>query len=428
MRKGLLIYALALLSIACQKEEAERAAVFVKSYGLQGNSRLNDVLELANGDLLFCGQVSKPAFISNASSDISGGTLEESSPALILTDAEGNLKEQRLYPINYADIDPAIEIDDLYGLANFLEVLPLANGGYLVHGEFRGFGFDIPTVNLSRERSTSNSTPFLARFNANLEMLEFQNLNGSPPWDRRLYSGGVLKAKPDQSGFVFMIGFSVGFPGGFLGYRLMELDENGQEIKTTSFYNSSELKFARDFTFLNDDEIGVVGQLGGDYQIFRVDAGSFFEFTKVFLAPDGTNQTFNDNAILIEKLAGGEVFCFYTQPVEINYMHILDSRLASQSKEDLEPDHIDQYPLKSNICRNGDVLLTCIDLEDEFIERSHVYRISPEGEVHWKRTYNGRVQQIKESADGGIFVLADLFYSGGNRKGTFYKISANGTF
>jgi len=164
---------LLVLCWACQPDEASPADRFVRSYGLQGNSSLNDVIELENGNLLLCGKMAKPAFNSNLNSDNSSGSLEESAPALILTDPEGQLLEYRLYPIQSVEKDPIINISRLAGSASFLEIQALDNGGYLAAGEFRGFGFNVGLNAPEPEPEARNTIPFLARFNANLELVEF---------------------------------------------------------------------------------------------------------------------------------------------------------------------------------------------------------------------------------------------------------------
>lgn len=426
MKRIALLPVLALL-FACERDTASQATIFSRTYDFQGNSSLNDVLELENGNLLLCGKVAKPAFISTASSEITEGRLEEPAPALILTDAEGRILKSRLFPINDVVVDPSIVLNNLYGSARFLQVYGLSNGGFIVAGEFRGFGFDIPHLNnFSSPPSPGTNSPFIARFNANLEMVDFRHFNSTIPWDSRLYGNGVLKPKPEGNGFIYMLGFTFGFPGGFLGYQLIDLNAEGEEVQRNSFFDFNEIKFARDFTFLEDGTIVVVGQEGGYHYSFQVDPISLIQFRRRRIADDGTGEQFNNNPILVEALPDGRAMCFYTDPVEKNYVQFLDSGLDTLGRFDLEPELIDQYHYESTVCADGDILLSCTDLTDASLERSLIYRIRPDGRVMWRRAYDGRVQQLEEAQDGRIFVLADLFYSGGKRVATLYKINGNG--
>lgn len=425
MKRIALLSILALL-FACERDTASTATVFSRTYEYQGNSSLHDVLELDNGHLLLCGKVAKPAFISTASSEITEGRLEEPMPALILTDAEGLVLKTRVFPINDIPMDPQVQYNNLYGTARFLQVYGLANGGFIVAGEFRGFGFEIPSFSFGSPPSPGVNSPFIARFNANLEMTDLRHFNSTMPWDNRLYANGLLKPKPEGNGFIYMLGFTFGLPGGFLGYQLLDLDAQGEESQRASFFDFNELKFARDFTFLQDGSIAVVGQKGGDHYSFQVDPNSLIEFRSRRIADDGTGENFNNNPILIEALADGRAMCFYTDPVEHHYLQLLDSGLDTLMRFDLEPDLIDQYHNESAVCANDDILLSCVDLTDPSLERSFIYRIRPNGQVLWRQVYDGRVQQLEEAQDGRIFVLADLFYSGGKRVATLFKINGNG--
>jgi hypothetical protein len=413
--------------LSCSRDEGHFADRFVRNFALEGNSSMSDIIELPNGNLLLCGQLAKPAFNSNVSSEFSSSDLEESAPALVLTNAEGLVIDYFLYPIGNIDIDPIINLSDLTGKARFLEIESLENGGYLVHGEFRNFGISVGFNSPDPEPESRNTIPFLVRINANFELESFQQFNGQAPWDGHFRSSGRLKAKPDGSGFIFMIGFDYHVPTDrFLGFELHELDADGNFVRSADFDDQSVDKFARDFCFLENGKIGVAGSRLGSYYLFEVDEASLSQSKRTFLGDDGTGERFNNNLILVEPLSDGGVFCFYTDPVEINYIHHLDAQGNTLRKVDLAPHQIDQYPINSSVCQNGDVLLTCSDLEDPSLERAVVYRLNPEGISRWSKTFDGRVLSIKEAEDGDLFVLVDLIYGAGSRKATLFKLDPHG--
>lgn len=419
---------LALIALhGCTKDEGIFADRFMRNYGLEGNSSLSDLIELPNGDLLLCGQLAKPAFTSNVSSEFSSSDLEEAAPALVRTNREGEVLDYYLYPIGGLDIDPIINLSDLTGKAKFLEIEALANGGFLIHGEFRNFGIGVGVNAPEPEPEARNTIPFLAIINANFELVKFINFNGEAPWDLHFRSSGRLKVKPNGDGFIFMIGFDyLTTIDLFLGFELIDIDANGEIKASYDLHHNTFDKFARDFCFLENGNIGVVGFQNGNYFLFEIDPQSFTETRRIFLGDDGTGERFNNNMILVEPLPSGGALCFYTDPVAVNYIHHLDDLRNTITKADLEPERIDQYPINSSICANGDVLLTCSDLEDAALERARVYRLDQNGNIRWTKVFDGRVLSVTEASDGNIYILVDLLYGVGTRKATLFKLDSNG--
>ena len=427
MRKIPFIIATLIGLASCQIEEAKIDNNFTKVYGRQGESSISGITELANGNLLLAGRQSRPAFLGSEASSIgNGGNLSERAMCLILTNAEGETLKERSYPISNIDIDPAFDIGDVSGLSQLLKVYPLADGGYIGLGEFRGFGISIgPPFNFDLPPSPSNTSMFLAYFNANLELEKIDHFNGKTPWDRNFYSVGVLKPKPDHSGFVFMLGYNVTITQRYLGFTLFHLDNKG-EIVSEHPYHSPLLRVARDFTFLENGNVLSIGQQGNFIALTEIDMSSNQELSTYSINFKGVGGLINSNPMLIERTEANQIVAFYPDPSDSAYMHVLNSEYQTEFIKELEPRLSDQYPLTSSLCANGDILLVCIDLSNSLDENSIVYRLNPQGEMLFRKRYSGRVRNIIESSDGGILLSNDVNYGGGIKKATLQKLSANG--
>jgi hypothetical protein len=412
---------------ACQIEEGKVDTNFTKVYGRQGESSISGITELANGNLLLTGRLSRPAFLGSEASSIgNGGNLSERAMCIILTNSEGETLKERSYPISNIDIDPAFDIGDVSGLSQLLKVYPLPNGGYIGLGEFRGFGISIgPPFNFDLPPSPSNTSMFLAYFNANLELEKIDHFNGKTPWDRKFYSVGVLKPKPDHSGFVFMLGYNVSLNQQYLGFTLFHLDSDG-EIVSEHPYHSPLLRVARDFTFLENGNVLSIGQQGNFIALTEIDMSSNQELSAYSINFKGVGGLINSNPMMVERTVGNKIVAFYPAPSDSAYMHVLNTNYETNFIKELEPSLSDQYPLTSSVCANGDILLVCIDLSNSLDENSIVYRLSPEGEMLFRKRYSGRVRDIIEGSDGGILLSNDVNYGGGIKKATLQKLSANG--
>jgi hypothetical protein len=412
---------------ACQIEDENIDKTFTKVYGRQGESSISGITELSDGNLLLAGRQSRPAFLGSEASSIGlSGNLSERAMCLILTNQEGQILKERSYPISDIDIDPAFDFGDISGLSQLLKVYPLSNGGYIGLGEFRGFGISLgPPFNFELPPSPSNVSMFLAYFNANLELEKIDHFNGKTPWDGNFYSVGVLKPKPDHSGFVFMLGYNVSLNQRYLGFTLFQLDRDG-EILSEHPYHSPLLRVARDFTFLESGNVLSIGQQGDFITLTEIDMNANQELNTYTINYKGVIGLINSNPMLIEKTVDNKIVAFYPDPTDSAYMHLLSSSYQTEYIKELEPDLSDQYPLTSSVCANGDILLVCIDLSNKIDENSIVYRLNPEGEMLFRARYSGRVRDIIESSDGGILLSNDVNYGGGIKKATLQKLSANG--
>lgn len=427
MRKVYYILSLVVGLSACQKETGEVDTRFTKIYGRQGESSISGITELENGNLLLAGRLSRPAFLGSESSSIgNGANLSQRAMCLILTNSEGEIIKERSYPISDIDIDPAFDIGEIAGLSQLLKVYPLPDGGYIGLGEFRGFGISLgPPFNFELPPSPSNTSSFLAYFNANMELQKIDHFNGKSPWDRIFYSVGVLKPKPDNSGFVFMLGYNVSLSQQYLGFTLFHLDNKG-EILSEHPYHSPLDRVTRDFTFLENGDVITIGQQGNFIAITEIDMNANQELFTYSLNYKGVAGRINNNPMLIERTQSNKIVAFYPNPSDSAYMHLLNGNFESQFIKELEPELSDQYPLKSALCANGDLLLICIDLSNSLDENSIVYRLSPSGEILFRKRYSGRVREILESSDGGILLSNDVNYGGGIKKATLQKLAANG--
>ena len=343
----------------CSKTELSEDQYFMKTFGSKSNSSMHFIAETPGKGYILGGRMSVPAFVGNTFSDGSPqDDIQATGPAVILADQDANVIRQRIIPIDEVELANPVHYEQLAGKGTIVGVYPTPDGGYFAIGRFRNFLFRVDgVVEIGPERAVV--APFILYLNSDLEVTSFSSINAEGTWDEFMHVAPVIKAKPG-GGFLLMFGINVDWstiPPPFRGFQFVELDAYGKNPIAHDVFGG-QFRFGRDFDFMPNGDIIVIGQDSRDYiSLFVVNGNDYTLRNRIYLKEDGVFNDFNANNMYVYARRDSTYTCIVTNPIQTTEFVNLDKNLNIDTIFDYEPDLENQYPRSSTIAPNGDILV-----------------------------------------------------------------------
>ena len=386
------------------------------------------IAEMPGKGYILGGRMSVPAFVGNTFSDGSPqDDIQATGPAVVLADQDANVIRQRIIPIDEVELANPVHYEQLAGKGTIVGVYPTPDGGYFAIGRFRNFLFRVDGVfEIGPEPAVV--APFILYLNSDLEVTSFRSLNAHESWDQFMRIAPVIKENP-RGGYLMMLGINTDFGAGgvFRGFRFVELDAFGKNPVAHDVFGG-QFRFGRDFDFMPNGDIVVIGQNNQQsIHLFVVNGNDYTLRFNRYVTDDG-DKNWNPNQMYVYARADSTFTCITTDPIEeSNYIN-LDKNFNVDTIFDYEPDLVNQYPRSSTIAPNGDILVLNDDNTSGGNVGCFLYRLAPDGKRKFKHGYNGPGRFVTVAEDGSILLLVDLPFNGVSvNKSTLLRLSPNGT-
>lgn len=413
----------------CSKAELSEDQYFMKTFGSKSNSSMHFIAETPGKGYILGGRMSVPAFVGNTFSDGSPqDDIQATGPAVVLADQDANVKGQRIFPIDEVDLAAPVYFDQLAGKGTIIGVYPTPDGGYFAIGRFRNFLFGVEGA-FERGPSSEVVAPFMLYLDANLKVTSFISLNAQESWDQFMRIGPVIKEKPG-GGYLMMLGINADFGNGgaFRGFRFVELDAYGKNPVIHDVYGG-QFRFGRDFDFMPNGDIVVIGQNDElSIYVFVVNGNDYTLRFNRFIIDDGVFNSWNSNLMYVYARPDSTFTCIIPRPTDRTDFVNLDKNFNVDTVFDYEPDLDNQYPRSSTMTPNGDILVLNDDNTSGGNIGCFLYRLAPDGTRKFKHGFNGPGRYVTVAEDGSILLLVDLPFNGVSvNKSTLLRLSPNGT-
>jgi len=428
----LLTISLIISLLSCVSEIEGPDSSFVKIIGNDAPSQGFKLKKLNNGQMLILGQTSTSAF--DLEVGIDQATFASSSlvsaPSISIVDESGNLVSRYIYPIQIPDFPFTITTEEIENRALFTNLVELEDGSFLAIGE-------LSTVTVSEFPAAVNS-PFYVTLDSdfNLQSVEFEN-TGSLLDSQARTRISVAQNNIGEFNMLFaQTTDPINTPE--YGYYSMRHFQNDNLVWERSFNEpgvTQGIKIGWDHTFDTDGSIVVIGQdgpgaLGGQVFIARHDritgeemsSSPISEVGELGIADRGTILTI-DNGFA----------AFYMQ-----YPDIFFSRISST----LTPQNRIQISKNNFGVSQGTFIREVIKLKDggyavlgEILKnrtddqpgRGIIIRITEGGRFLWQYEFDGFGQDIMETEDEGLLILANPVFNRLSPKTTLIKLRKDGT-
>ena len=445
-----------LLASSCIEEVDFELDKYVKVLSLDRSSFAEKVIELENGDLMILGEMGIGAFdLESTGQGTQPNELEDQAPFISITDANGNLKMLRMYPLE--DFDAQYDLNalglgsgefELLGINNitsFHNVVQTGDGGFVVHAQSLGFGLINPItgeVDLS-EAGDQNYNDFLYRLDADYNVEKIVSMQAFPGWDFTSRIRGRLKALAnDQVGFLMSQRQRLLDQLNSSGMTFLHLQPNLDTVRISDIELETDL-IAYDFTTDPENNISFLTTTERHFEVFQMPleeivTSRFAESTKnsTLIAGEAV-QGQNTDEQWIEQLPDGSYILVYTQPLLGIVYERRDQNFALiNGPVDLRGEN--SYPNATiratravSITQNGDILIYVLVIpgnEGAEIESLYgeLFRISPFGITVFEQRIDGIPGDVIETQDGSIVAVSNPSYNGSLQKIQITKLDANG--
>ena len=432
----LFFISLTLLLTGCLEEVGVEQKQFTKVLGLEGTSIAEKVIELDNGDLMIIGEMGRAAHeIETTSVGPEIRELEDQAPMIAITDANGNMKFLKMYPLEEFDLK-YVDVFNFENRTTFQYIEPLQNGGYLAMAQNLGFDFDYhgpdqgPYTDYSIPGDV-NFTPFLFKLDDQFNVVGVHTYNGGFDWDGiHIRTTGVMKALPnDEIGVLLGRTYLGERP---VGYTFMRLDGNGEVIEATEHADSLAGKMAYDFDIDGTNTLKILGtendESGGSFYVYDLplqDLGA--ETNAQFIDFDGVFEFSNTNEQFIKYTASGELLTVYTNPRENLILAKFGFRQPFEIGNAAGLLSTNRAPRAVFETRNGEFLVYEVIIPfSSDSPHGYLHRIKTDGTHIFSQRIEGSPGDVIETKDGNIVVAANRIYNGLNQRIHLIKLDANG--
>ena len=446
-----LIYLLLFMAIfqtSCVEDVVDIDSGFIKVLGQDALTEVRGVVELSNGDYMILGKIGKRSF-NDVSNNILDADVQKQAAGLMITDHRGNIKTMRLYPIEEVEVDNSITLEPLNGKVSLLDAIELDGGGYLVIGQLRDFDITIdfgggrilPIISDESSPSQTTLAPILLRLSPSLEVINIRMLTGESEWDNSFQIQPKMRKMPDGN-IALVFGQNVLFdPDQYpnpsmirplAGYRLMILDQTGDEIIRRDYNRDTGFKHTRHFEVDENNNIYIIGERNAQFAIFELPAYSWLEDNYWDLetfnpfANSGNAGLPNTNGAFIHLTPSGGLAAVYTNPPQEILISYLNSG-PNGNQIALAPETTQEYPRATFMTQNGDLLIYSELLnENSSSATGYLTRLDEAGQKLWRIQVEGVPKDVMELSDGNILTLTDRPYNESFNKGILTKFSADG--
>lgn len=435
--RSLKFISICLVLSSCIEEVNFQLDQYVKVLSLDRSSFAERIIELDNGDLMILGEMGTAAFEQESTGQGSEVTaLEDQAPFIAITDPNGNLKMLRMYPFEGFLVDSPfgeIILENIENKTSFHEIIPTADGGYLVHAQSLGFDYIFNGQLFQSEPGATNYNDFLIKLNNQFDVEHIQSMQGQPGWDgiRRL-RGKLKQLNNSEVGFLLSqrLPFTQNTSSGFTFLHLTDALDTIQvsDIQATTDF------IGQDFTIDENNNFTLLATTQSDFEIFQSSISNVSLDSSTPIAGDGVLNGENRDENYIEILADGTFIIVYTQPITgiIMEHRDRDMSLISGPFDISDPDGYQPSTIRATraveITSDGDVLIYVLNIGGGVNERlsGELFKVSTDGVVAFRNGTEGVPGDVRELRDGSLVTVSNRVYNGSLQKIHITKMSANG--
>ncbi|MEQ8239855.1 MAG: hypothetical protein RIA69_11620 [Cyclobacteriaceae bacterium] len=430
------VFLLVFLAWSCVEKVDFEQDRFVKILGKEGTAITERIIEMDNGDIMVLGKMGIAAHdITSTFSGPQIGEVEDQAPFIAITDANGNLKFLKMYPLE----DFVLKWIDVFNFENkttFKYIAPLSDGGYALMAQVYGFDFniDIPGVLDLIDYSSPgdvNFAPILFRLDPNFNVTDIRSFNAGPDWDGvHTLARAVMKPLPNNElGILF--GYKISGDKS-IGYTFLHLDGDLDTLALADEFDNIEGKIAYDFDLVELNTLKILGgeQDGRLYEYSLSLSDPDRELSRRYISEDGVFRHPNTNEHFVKTLSGGEMLYVYTNPSQ----NLIIGKIVGSGQADRIIEFGSAEDFRETIrapravyeTTNGDLLVYEIIIPNVGVPFGYLHRVEQDGDYVFSIRMEGAPGDVIETRDGNILVATNNQYNGLTQRINLIKMSANG--
>ena len=418
--------------LSCLEEIDYFQDQYVKVLGLEGSALAERVIELDNGDIMIIGSLGRASHdVTSGFIGLEIGAVEDRAPFVAITDANGNIKQMKSYPIESFDL-ANIELENVANNSIFKEIIPDHNGGYIVLGQLSGFDLIAGPITIRNTPGSRTTAPFLVKLDENLNMkklvpFELDTIDGNLIYRAR----AIMKPLPNNE-VGLLLGMKVRNFTEFIGYAFYRMDHDLNILDAGDDFDRPGFKLAYDFVYDQENRVAILGERNDRMVMFRIPIDNMVYEAEEFQDIDHSGEFPNFNEHFILEQENGNYAILYTDPASRIVFSLKgpDLNNVGPPVDIPNPSSIEsliRVPRAFTQMINGDFLIYNQHIPDsqEPIE-GYLHRVSSTGQALWSVQIDGTPGDVTETADGDILVVANTVYNETLHRINLIKLNENG--